>query len=388
MANTLTDLIPDLYASLDVVSRELVGMIPAVTTDARVNRAAVGQDVRVPIVPNAGASFDITPAMTMPAAADQTIGNTAITITKSKGRAFSWEGNEQDGLNNNGAGYLPIRANQMLQAMRALTNEVEADLCALQSTFSRAYGTAGTTPFATSGDFTDGSYTLKILKDNGAPIQDNHLVLNTTAGASYLGKQAEVNRQGTDDILRQGVFRTVSGVDIRESGQAVTQVAGAMASATTTNAVLAVGQTVLPLATAGTGVVAAGDAFTLANDPNKYIVTSVSFAGANPASGDTITIAAPGLRVAQAAATRAITVIATSARNMMFNRSAIVLATRMPERPQEGDMALDVMTITDPRSGLSFEVSMYPGYRKVRYEIALAWGVKNIKPAHTAILLG
>ena len=104
--------------------------------------------------------------------------------------------------------------------------------------------------------------------------------------------------------------------------------------------------------------------------------------------GDTITIAAPGLRVAQAAATRAITVIATSARNMAFNRSAIVLATRMPQRPQEGDMALDVMTIQDPRSGMAFEVSIYPGYRKIRYEIALAWGVKNIKPAHTALLLG
>ena len=60
----------------------------------------------------------------------------------------------------------------------------------------------------------------------------------------------------------------------------------------------------------------------------------------------------------------------------------------MPERPKEGDMALDVMSITDPRSGLTFEISMYPGYRMVTYEIALAWGVKLIKPEHTAILLG
>ena len=69
---------------------------------------------------------------------------------------------------------------------------------------------------------------------------------------------------------------------------------------------------------------------------------------------------------------------------MAFSRSAIVLATRLPERPQEGDNALDVMTITDDRSGLSFEVAIYGGYRRVRYEIALAWGVKVIKPEHRA----
>ena len=40
--NTLTDLIPDLYAALDIVSRELVGMIPAVTFDGGVSRADFG----------------------------------------------------------------------------------------------------------------------------------------------------------------------------------------------------------------------------------------------------------------------------------------------------------------------------------------------------------
>ena len=39
MANTLTNLIPDLYASLDVVSRELTGLIPSVTMDTSANRA-------------------------------------------------------------------------------------------------------------------------------------------------------------------------------------------------------------------------------------------------------------------------------------------------------------------------------------------------------------
>ena len=181
----------------------------------------------------------------------------------------------------------------------------------------------------------------------------------------------------------------INGMPIRESAQIVDQAAGGIAGAATTNAAgYAVGANVLTLAAGGTGNVVAGDVLTFAGDTNKYVVTSAVFAGANPAAGDTITLAAPGLRVAMAAATKAITKIAASSRNMAFNRSAIVLAARAPARPSEGDMASDVIVITDPRSGLSMEFAMYQGYRKVRYEVALAWGVKNIKPEHTALLLG
>lgn len=387
MSNILTSLIPDLYAALDVVSRELVGLIPAVTMDARVDRAAVGQNVNVHVVPESNALVNTTPAMAIPAAADQTIGVTQISITNSKAVPFSWEGNEQVGLNS-GAGYLSIRANQIAQAMRRLTNTIEADLAALYATTSRAAGTAATTPFSTN---TAGlTAARKVLLDNGAPISDMQLVIDTTAGANL---QTLYNINSSRDkaamnLAEQGILTRLSGMDIRESAQILTPAAGAMASATSTSAAFTVGQTVIPLATAGTGVVSAGDVITFANDTNQYVVASVTFAGANPASGDTITLAAPGLRKAQGVATRAITVIAAAARNMAFSRSAIVLATRMPERPEEGDMAIDVMTIQDPRSGLAFEVAIYAGYRKVRYEIAAAWGVKNIKPAHTALLLG
>jgi len=387
MSNTLTGLIPDLYAALDVVSRELIGFIPAVTVDSSVNRAAVGQSVVVPVAPSSNSMIDTTPAMSVPSAADQTIGSTSISITKSKAVPFSWEGNEQVGLNS-GAGYLTIRANQIAQAMRTLANAVELDLAALYATTSRAAGAVGTVPFVSNTAAL--SAARKILVDNGAPTSDLQLVIDTNAGANLqtLFNINSARDKAAETLAGQGVLTMPSGVAIRESAQVYNPASGAMASATSTSAAFTVGQTVIPLATAGTGVVAAGDVITFANDTNQYVVSAVSFAGANPASGDTITLAAPGLRKAQGVATRAITVLATSPRNMAFSRSAIVLATRMPERPQEGDMAIDVMTIQDPRSGLAFEVSMYPGYRKIRYEIALAWGVKNIKPEHTATLLG
>lgn len=383
--NTLTNLIPDLYAALDVVSRELVGMIPAVTVDASVNRAAVNENVRVPIAPANTAGGDITPAMSIPAEADQTIGYSTIAITKARAFPFSWNGEEQRGLNN-GPGYLGIRANQIAQAMRAAVNEVETDLCALHAVMSRAAGTAGTTPFATT---TAGlTSARKILADNGAPLSDAQLVLDTTAGANL---RTLLNINSTRDesklpISSQGVITRISDMNIRESGQVVTSTAGTGATVKTNTAGYAIGATTITLkSTGGTGTVVAGDVVTFAGDTNQYVVVS---GDADISDGGTITIAAPGLRKAIAASETAITIVAAAARSMAFARSAIVLATRLPERPAEGDLALDVMTITDPRSGLSFEVAIYGGYRKIRYEIALAWGVKCIKPEHTALLLG
>jgi hypothetical protein len=324
--------------------------------------------------------------MSIPAAANQTITNAVVSITKSRAVPFSWNGEEQKGVNN-GIGYKNLRVNQVAQAMRTLVNEVETDLAALHATTSRAAGAAATTPFATT--LAGVANVRKVLKDNGAP-DDLQLVMDTTAGAALrtLGQVSKANEAGNDILLRQGELLNIYGMQLRESAQVVTSTAGTMASATSSAAAFTVGQTVIPLATAGTGVVAAGDVITFANDTNQYVVASVSFAGANPASGDTITLAEPGLRKAQSSATRAITVVAAAARNMAFSRSSIILVARQPARPEEGDLALDVMEISDPRSGLTFEVAMYPGNRMVRYEVSLAWGCKNIKPAHTALLLG
>lgn len=381
--NTLTNLIPSMYVELDIVSRELVGLIPAVTLSPSVARAKVGQSVYAAAAP-VNTTASITPAMAIPAEADQTIGSTELTLSKAKAAKFSWDGEEVRGLNT-GPGAQSILGGQFAQAIRVLCNEVETDLAGLHITFSRAAGTAGATPFATAGDFSDAANALKILKDNGSPTSDAQLVLGTTAGVNLIGKQSNASVAFEGSMMKQGVLQTISGMDIRESGQIITFTKGTGASATTNAAGYAVGATVLTLAVAGTGTILAGDVVTFAGDTNQYVVAS---GDADVSNAGTITLAEPGLRVAMSAATKAITVVATSARNMAFSRSAIVLATRLPERPSQGDMATDVTTITDPRSGLTFEVSVYPGYRKVVIEVALVWGFKNVKPAHTALLLG
>jgi len=381
---TLTNLTVAMYNALDVVSRELVGMIPAVTSDMQYSRAAVNQTVISPVAPVAAAT-DTTPGVTPPDDGDQVIGNTQMVITKSRRVPVRHNGEERLALNNNGAQFNVIFRDQMAQAMRTLVNEIEADLCALHIKASRAYGTAGTAPFGTAGDFQDASNVLKILKDNGAPTTDAQLVLDTSAGAKLLGLQSRADIAGDVTMQNQGVIVNKIGLQIRESGQIKTFTKGTGASSTTNAAGYAVGATVITLASAGTGTILAGDVITFAGDTNKYVVAS---GDADVSNGGTITLAAPGLRQAIAASATAITVVATSARSLAFARSAIALATRVPALPEQGDLAKDRMTLVDPRSGLAFEVAVYPQYRQVQYEVALAWGTAMVKPEHAAILLG
>ncbi len=380
MANTISNLIPELYSSLDTVSRELVGLIPAVTSDMTFERAAVGQTVRSPVAPASTAS-DITPAVTPPDDGDQTIGNQNMTISKARRVPVRWNGEQSRGLNNSGPGRNNIMRDQFTQAMRTLVNEVETDLAGLYIYASTAYGTAGTTPFGTAGDFTDASFAAKMLKDNGAPIAGNQLVINTAAGANFAGKQSRFDVQGQDSILRQGILLDTAGLSLRESAQINTATKGTGASYTSAATGYAVGTTSIPIIT-GTGTVLAGDVVTFAGDTTKYVVTT------GVAAPGTIVIGAPGLKAVLPASATAMTIVATSARNMVFSPSAIVLATRAPALPEEGDSAVDRMLITDERSGLTFEIAQYMQYRQVQYEVSLAWGYKVVKPEHLGILLG
>jgi len=234
MGATLTNLIPTLYSNLDVVSRELVGFIPAVTLDAQSSRAAVNQSVRSFVAPAASAG-DITAGVTPPNDGDQTIGDQEIKITKARRVPIRWTGEEERG---SGPAAAAIQGAQIQQAIRTLCNEIEADIADLYKVASRAAGAAATTPFGTAGDYTAASLTRKILVDNGAPVSDMQLVLDTAAGANLRGKQASSSQEFGDTMLRQGVLLDVNGMMVRESGQTKTHTKGTAASATTNTAFL------------------------------------------------------------------------------------------------------------------------------------------------------
>lgn len=381
MANTLTGLIPVLYEAMDVVSREMTGAIAAVSRDSTADMAAKDQVVRSAVTPEIAAE-NITPGATPADSGDQTLGYVDVSITKARAAPIRWAGEEQLSVRNQPN----ILRDQFTQAMRVLVNEVEADIAALYANASRAYGTAGTTPFGTAGDLSDAAQVRRILEDNGAPTNDIHLVLGSAAIANLRGKQSvlfKLNESGTDDLLRRGNIGDIEGFMVHNSAQTKLHTKGTGASyAVDLVAGYAVGDTDVHVDT-GTGTILAGDVATFAGDTNKYIITT-GFAG--DGDGD-IVLAANGLREALADDV-AMTIGNSYTANMAFSRNAIQLVTRAPAMPEGGDDADDVTTVVDPNSGLAFQVAVYRQYRRVKYEIGLAWGVKVVKPEHLAILLG
>lgn len=382
MSNTLTGLIPTIHEGLNIVSREQTGMILAVSRDTKAERAALNQTVRSPIGV-AGDLEDITPGADPASSGDTTVSYVDVTITKSKAAPIRWNGEEELGIGATGQ-YNKVLADQFADAFRKLANAVEVDLAlAGKLAASRAYGTAGTAPFGTASDLSDTAGVLKILEDNGAPKSDLQLALNSAAIANLRGKQSvlfKVNEAGSSDMLRNGMTDRLQSFALRNSAGFASHTKGT-GSAYVTNGSTAVDVEDIALIT-GSGTVLAGDVVTFAADTaNKYVV------GTGIAAPGTISLNKPGARIVIPTG-NAMTIGANYTPNLAFHRSAIVLAARAPAVPTGGDSADDSYMITDPFSGLVFEVRVYRQYRQVKFEVCLAWGVKAVKSEHIALLLG
>jgi hypothetical protein len=177
----------------------------------------------------------------------------------------------------------------------------------------------------------------------------------------------------------------VQGFALRNS-YPITQVTKGTGANYVTSGSTAVGVKDIALVT-GTGTVLAGDVVTFAADANnKYVV------GTGVAAPGTITLNDPGARVVIATA-NALTVGNSYTPNVAFARSAIQLITRPPAMPigpdgRAMDMADDVMMVTDPISGITFEVAVYRQFMQLVYHVRLAWGAQAVKDEHIATLMG
>jgi hypothetical protein len=213
---------------------------------------------------------------------------------------------------------------------------------------------------------------------------DLQLVVDSVAGANLrsLTHLTHANEAGTDATLRRGTLLDLMGFAVRESAQVASHTAGSATGTVTVNNASNYGKGATSIAwdTATAAALKAGDVLTFGTDANKYILSADNTA-------TPLVLNKPGL-VKGVNDNTAVAIGNGYTANLAFHRDAIQLVTRAPAMPNGGDMADDVMSITDPVSGLSFQVAVYREYHRVKFEIGLAWGCKLIKPEHAVILLG
>lgn len=370
-----------LYEALDVVSREQVGMIPAVTLDPKASQVAKGQTVVIPAAPEAE-NEDVVASAEKPSGNGDDFGDTSLTITKvRRGKPITWTGEEELSV---GSLVNPLVRDQYAQRMRSLVNEMEEDL-ALEAaggalSEGNVIGTAGTEPF--TSDLKDLTKGLKLLKDNGAPQNGEYnFVMNTLAGMNMrnLTQLQKVDNAGESTLLRQGVLGNLFGFSLRESNGFREHTKGT-ASGYLVNGGASKGATQIPIDT-GTGTFVKGDIVTFGDSATQYVVAE------NVAEGSTV-LKIAGLLKADIADNAAVNLAGGYTPSAGFTKGSILLATRLPHVPSGGDDAIDRTTITDPVSGISFEVALWGGAYQNTVTISAAWGVRNIKPAHTFALIG
>ena len=376
MANVFTALQPVLYSAAQEVSAEPFGVISAISASFDDKGVAVGDTVNVPVAPTATAT-DFTPAAASTAGDDKTATNVGVQVTASKKVSWHMTGEQLRSLENGGNDNEWVRQ-LVAQGMRTLRNLAEASACAaIKQGASRAIGTAGTNPFAS--DINAIADVRKILMDNGAPMADLQLCIDSTAGtaARKLGVIQQAYQAGSDAERRSGDLLRQFGFAIRESAGIVTHTKGTGASYVTSGSTAA-GVTDVALVT-GTGTVLAGDVVTFAADTvNKYVVNT------GVAAPGTIKLGRPGARMTIATA-NALTVGNSYTPNLAFERNAVVGIMRPPIFP---DNATIQRTLISDQFGMTYLLLQIQQYGMTTWELHLAYGFKVVQSEHVAILLG
>lgn len=376
MANDLSTLAPTLYKAAKEVAQEPFGIIDAISSDFDDVGVAVGDTVDVPVAP-VRAAKDFTPGNVTSTGDDAAAEDIPVQITKSRKVDWHLSGEQIKSLEN-GDTKADWIGQLVSQGMRTLRNEAEADCgIAVKNGAGRGFGTPATTPFAS--DLTDLTQVRKILHDNGSPMADLQLVVDTSAGMNLrnLNIIAQADQAGSDAERRSGNLLRQYGFQIRESAGIDLHTAGAGTGYLIDDAAATVGQRLIPLDT-GTGTVLVGDLVTIAGSTTKYGVNT------GVAAPGTITLNRPGTDVVHADSA-ALTIQADYTANVAFERNAVVGIMRPPVMPV--NPTIQQLLVSD-QFGMTYLFLDIAQYGQRTWELHLAWGFKAINGEFICILQG
>lgn len=380
MANTISsNLKPIVLGGAQEALSETFAMTARANVDGALQQGQIlsgslGQVLNV-AVPAALTAETITVGTTAPSPTDINVSSRQVTLNKlyrSKPFAFTGEESQQYKL-------IDAFVQQVQEACRAISYQINADMCALYLKVPNCVGTAGTGFFASNiqglADLDKRLTELKIPRDN----RDLVISLKDMQALRKLTELTYVNYAGTDETKRMGTIPVLSGFGIYDDQQIPTHTTGTITGTPDVgSAGAAYKATSIPIDCGSGEAVAlkAGDIVTFSeNTAYQYVVAAdLTITAGN--SG-TLTIQ-HGLyaAVTSSSALALATGHGTSLVNIAGQLKGFTVVNRMPARSVFGTTPLgDAMPIIEPKTGMGLMLVAYPGYHQVIWEVVGLYGM-------------
>lgn len=371
--NSLADLAPKLLAQGLMALRAMNVMPMVVNSGYSQAFTDKGETVNIP-VPSAIEAQDVTPGNTPPSTADVSPSTVPITLDQWKEAPFYLTDQDRQLVSD---GVIPMQASE---AIKSIANKVNEHLFSKYTGVYGYAGTAGTTPFAS--DTTAATGARKVLNLQECPPGDRRFIMDSDAEANALNLRAfqDANFAATPENVREGKVTRKFGFEFYSDIQVPTHTAGtittgAIAKASTSQAVGLKAIECTTAASTGAVDLEVGDIVTFAGDSQTYTVTT-AVAQASAATDFTLNIE-PGLKVALTGS-EALTVKGDHVVNMAFHRDAFGFAAR-PLNDSEG-LGNIIETMQDPVSGIPLRLEISREHKRVRFSYDLLYGGALIRP--------
>ena len=379
MANTLTQVIPQIMAQSLPILRESAVMPRLVNTSFGPDTATRGSTVHIPI--NAASTARAITAAITPAA-NQDLTPTHVDVTLANHYEATFNLTDKDAAEAM-SGYIP---RQLQECVKAIGNEIDKTIIALHSTIYQACNEGhapGTTPFGTNINIVASG--RKQLNAANAALDNRYAVIDPSAEANMilLGNLLNTYQRGDTSTIKEGSIGRILGFDwyMNQNVASTTYGTGWVTGYIASTVGCAVADTTINLINAtASGTILVGDVFksgagiytiSVADTVTSTVAVAVTFAPA----------------MATAVATGdAITVGASFTPNLLFHRDAIVFASRVLTG---GDAGVgNVQSIVDPVTGVALSFEVTREYYQTTWRVSSLWGTKVARAALASKLVG
>lgn len=380
MANTLDNLLPKIIARGLLALRRNALITQLVNMDYGTEAAQKGDVINVP-GPVSGSVRDVTPAPTKGSVQDMTPGNLQIALDQWK--EFPFYLTDKDRVQIDASkDFMPMT---LSEAFNQLANTADSHVAGKYTGVYGFTGTAGTTPFASTG--ADAVNARTLLNKQLAPMNDRRIILNPDAegAALQVSALADLEKTGDAAVKIQGMLGVKYGFQWGMS-QSITSHTAGTASVVVAQASIAVGASAITVNASIPGTILVGDIFTIAGSSQTY----VSLTSANLTSTATASINIRPAVVSTIAAGAAITIKGSHVVNLAFQRGAFTYASRPLQSANDdaSQLGSKIMEATDPVTGLSLRLEVSRQHKQTEWSLDHLYGGELVRPQFAVRIAG